>query len=744
MKDVDFLAFKLPRVQIYSLIVFFTLSLYASGFSDITPFMLFDFEDDFNLKEIETTNLSVKFVTTETGHALRVKTNPNKDLPSIFLKAPEGHWDLSRYEYIEMDVRNLGNKPVTVWCRVLPKRPRTRHMGTVNLDAGESGTLKLILSRSIVPIRLSEPVEFINMNGAPGQPDRVGDTGDFDQSNIEQISIFVLRSSSDYAFEIDNIRAGGRIVKIMDAEDFFPFVDEFGQFIHEEWPGKVHSVEELIEHREEETEDLALNPGPTNWDKYGGWANGPKLKATGFFRVEKYNGKWWLVDPEGHLFWSHGSCGVRLRGRSGRTTPLTDRMHYFRNLPDDDSPLARFYSEGRAREYPKDKYYAGKVTKNFSFLSANLYRKYGEDYNKQLPEIQFKRLRSWGMNTLGNWSSPGETLKLPYFRYISTGNARVIEGSEGYWRQFPDPFDVSYREGLRENFKREIGGPADDPWLIGYFVDHEQDWEDEVSLSLATLASPPDQPAKKVFISDLKSKYGTIDKLNTAWRTNYASWDALLQSREIPDNLKDIVVHDFSFIGIIKPTHDPNREEIWTDLTDFYTKLSDAYFRISQEELKRVAPNHLYFGSPFASSRNDRAIRAAAKYCDVIGFDLYENPAYIAAFRLPEGCVDKPTCICEWHLGACDRGMFHTSLMGTASQEERAEAYKQYVQNALGHYNFVGTHWFTIGSQEITGRWDGENYNNGFTDVCDTPYEEMIKACREVGYNMYEYRLKGK
>ena len=91
-------------------------------------------------------------------------------------------------------------------------------MGSVPLEKGESGTLKLVLSRSIVPIRLSEPVEFINMNGAPGQFRR--GYGDFNIANIKQISIFVLRSSSDYAFEIDNIRAGGRIVKIMDAEDF--------------------------------------------------------------------------------------------------------------------------------------------------------------------------------------------------------------------------------------------------------------------------------------------------------------------------------------------------------------------------------------------------------------------------------------------------------------------------------------------------------------------------------------------
>ena len=44
----------------------------------------------------------------------------------------------------------------------------------------------------------------------------------------------------------------------------------------------------------------------------------------------------------------------------------------------------------------------------------------------------------------------------------------------------------------------------------------------------------------------------------------------------------------------------------------------------------------------------------------------------------------------------------------------------------------------------LTGRWDGEGYQIGFVDVADTPYPEMIKASREVGENMYTYRMNGK
>ncbi len=36
--------------------------------------------------------------------------------------------------------------------------------------------------------------------------------------------------------------------------------------------------------------------------KYGGWLNGPRQTATGFFRVQKINNRWWAIDPEGYLY----------------------------------------------------------------------------------------------------------------------------------------------------------------------------------------------------------------------------------------------------------------------------------------------------------------------------------------------------------------------------------------------------------------------------------------------------------
>jgi len=151
-----------------------------------------------------------------------------------------------------------------------------------------------------------------------------------------------------------------------------------------------------------------------------------------------------------------------------------------------------------------------------------------------------------------------------------------------------------------------------------------------------------------------------------------------------------------------------------------------------------LRPNQLYMGCRFAWV-NDRAARAAGKFCDIVCYNRYRYS--VEELRLP-GEIDMPLIIGEFHFGALDRGMFHTGLRKTANQEDRADKYRDYVQGALRNPYIVGTHWFQYKDQATTGRGDGENYQIGFIDICDKPYPEIVRACREVGYNLYEYRLK--
>ena len=292
--------------------------------------------------------------------------------------------------------------------------------------------------------------------------------------------------------------------------------------------------------------------------------------------------------------------------------------------------------------------------------------------------------------------------------------ARMVEGSQGYWGKFPDVFDPAFAEGLRRQMTAKRDGSANDPWCLGYFSDNEMSWGDEVSLALAALASPADQPAKIAFLADLRAKYGDIDRLNTAWSTEHASWDALSAATDLPP-----------------------RDRADADLKAFYTRVAETYFRTVREAIKEIAPHQLYLGCRFAWS-NPRAAAAAARLCDVVSYNLYRRS--VADF-VATGAGDVPLIIGEFHFGALDRGMFHTGLVPVSNQEARATAYDDYVRGALGHPQFVGTHWFQYQDQPTIGRvLDGENYQIGFVDIADTPHREIVAASQAVGWDMYGYR----
>ncbi len=675
-----------------------TLPLHAE--EQAQSLTLFSFDKGFNISSIITNDAKVNL--SQDG-ALRIETGTKQNWPGITLKTPAGKWDLSKYEYITVDIKNTDTKPVTVYCRVdNPGADGSNNCVTdsITLNPDKSETLTVRLYPTTY--QLSEPVELIGMRQGPAQQ------GKLDASNITQLIVFVTKPGDKHVFEIDNIRAGGH-VKMMDTATFFPFIDEFGQFIHKDWPGKTHSQEELIAHGKIEEKHLDANPTPPNRNKYGGWTAGPKLKATGFFRVQKYKDKWWLVDPEGRLFWSHGIDCVR----SANATPITDREHYYRNLPKNDSLFSTFY--GRGGWAPHGYYKDHSPYRTYDFSQANFLRKYGPDWQQKFADITHRRLKSWGLNTIANWSDSKIYLmrKTPYVATISY-SARNLEGSQGYWGKFFDVFDPSFRQALRRRLEREKDTSSGDPWCVGYFVHNELSWGDETSLAAAALTSPPDQPAKKVFVENLKAKYKSIDKLNNAWGTNHKTWDALLQSNKAPD-----------------------KKKARDDLTAFYTKIAETYFKTIREEVKKIAPNQLYMGCRFAWV-NDLAARAATKFCDIVSYNRYSYS--VENHRLPDG-IDMPVIIGEFHFGALDRGMFHTGLKKTTNQQDRADKYKSYVQGALRNPYIVGTHWFQYKDQATTGRGDGENYQIGFIDICDKPYPETIKACRQVGYTMYEYRI---
>jgi len=677
---------------------------------------LFSFEHDFTLSQLRPTDARVRLVASrETGRgaALRVDTGHTQPWPGVVLKPPAGPWDLSRWSQVLMDVWNIGHEELTLCCRVdSPGADGVNHCHTFKLTLPPGG--RGVLGGGVIRKRaVRSAIRPIGMRGPP--PGTGSQRRAVEMSKVSRIILFVPKPDADHAFVVDNIVAAVPYVPPNDLPSpgvpFFPMIDEFGQYVHKSWPGKTHSPEALASHAAAEGKDLAAHPGPAGRNRYGGWADGPLLETDGFFRVAKVGGTWWLVDPAGRLFWSQGIDCVRSRN----PTPITHREGYFRNLPAPGADAGAFYAAGDRA--PHGYYSTLREYRTYDFTRANLLRKYGRDWERRAAAIAHRRLRSWGLNTIGNWSDP-KIRRMRRTPYVGTIHYRTprLEGSKGYWVRFPDVFDPGFRRGLRDRLDKERGVTAGDPWCIGYFVDNELSWGTDTSLAVAALASGPKQAAKRVFLTDLKAAYGDIAKLNAAWGTSHRSWEAMLQSRATPD-----------------------AKRARADLLAFNTRIAETYFRTIAQELRRIAPNQLYLGCRFAWV-NDTAVRAAAAYCDVISYNRYTHS--VAELRLPED-VEKPVIIGEFHFGALDRGLFHTGLRAARDQAHRAELYEAYVRGALRNPLIVGTHWFQYLDQPTTGRIDGENYQIGFLDICDRPYPPIVAAARRIGETMYSQRASG-
>ncbi|MFD1315198.1 beta-agarase [Namhaeicola litoreus] len=668
--------------------------------------LLFDFEDISQIELVKPQDASFDLRDSLDNKFIQVNNGYTIKETGVKLLCPEGKpWDLSGYFQIKAEVANVGDEDIQVELFVGNDPDdllRWYCSDYIDLSPGESKTITVDLAWT--PWIFNPQIEIEGLRGVPGKIKA-------DLSQVTELTFCSRYATQPNHFTIDNVKAVGRYEE-RNPDNFFPFVDEYGQYIHEDWKNKMHSEKELKESGLRELDYLERVTGPENRGKFGGWTHGPRLKATGFFRTEKLKDQWWMVDPEGYLFWS---AGLNCVASNSVFTGITGREQYFRNLPQKNSDFNEFYGKGTIATHG---FYRDKIPyETYNFYQSNLYRKFGDDWLKTFQDMAHLRIKDWGMNTIGFMSDFGATRqhKTPYVGSIWIHETPKIEGSTGFWGKFHDVFDPSFRTAVRNSVMAQKEG-ANDPWCIGYFVDNELSWGLLGSLSVGTLQSPATQPAKIEFVNDLKSKYQNIEKLNAVWTSNYASWDALLNTVEKPNEIK-----------------------AKEDLIAFYKKIADTYFSVINEELKAIAPNQNYLGCRFAWANNDAVLTAASKYLDIMSFNKYEYS--IANFRLPAG-VDKPVMIGEFHFGALDRGSFHIGIKKAKDQTERGQMYQDYIQGALRHPNIVGAHWFQYIDEPNTGRFDGENYNVGFLDICDNPYEELIEKVKETTYSMYEYRTK--
>ena len=677
--------------------------------------LLFSFEEPAELAKATANNVRLQLVSRGTTHgkrALQVEFLPNVDWPNLMFRA-ETAWDWRGYGGLAFDLYNPMREAVRFGVRV-DDDPRAD--GWRFCRQGAYTIPPRSRTSFVFPLQ-QNPMDF-GMRGLPPLGKgivRIGITneGKVRLDHIVAFQIFLWRDEKPRTLIVDHIRL------IRFEEPLDGIVDEFGQFTRADWRGKVRSISHLRRLFTLERHELERMPAPDDFDEYGAWKSGPQLKATGYFRVEKVDGRWWFVAPNGKLFFSTGMDCVNY----GDPTFITGRETMFTWLPREGEALAKHYGHASGAHMGPIK-----EGRTFNFYAANLERKYGENYPSRWREQTLRRLRSWGFNTIGNWSL-WEWHRNGQMPYVATagvwGHHRRVPSGSDYWGQMHDPFDPQFVANARASIAPVAERVRDDPWCVGFFIDNELSWAGQgeeggrYGLAYGALSLSADaSPAKRAFLEQLRAKYGSIERLNEAWSARYESWDALKPPVQLP------------------PQPTPARQQ---DFSEFVRAFARRYFQTIRDILRELAPNHLYLGCRFAWYSLD-AVAVAAELCDVLSFNIYapklDHRAY--SFLNP---FDKPVIIGEFHFGALDRGMFHTGLVAAANQRERARMYEDYVNSALDHPLFVGCHWFQYIDQPLTGRWfDGENYNIGFVSITDTPYPEMVAAARKTHGAMYRRR----
>ena len=255
-----------------------------------------------------------------------------------------------------------------------------------------------------------------------------------------------------------------------------PLVDEFGQWIHDDWPGKAANLDRLK--TAWMAEEKALSAAGFQYSRYGGYAD-TKAKATGFFRVEKINGVWWFVDPEGHLFLSVGADSISV----SVSTPSEGRTELFAKLPPPEAAPAR---GGRA---------------GTSFYDWNLMRRYGADWTASWVGVTLRRMAAWGFNTIGNWSDQrlAQAHRTPYV--VTTRGWGIETGPMG----IADVYAPDFAETIDRAAAQQCDSRKDDPYLLGYFVGNEPPWPGREPVAVDAILAGRDSALRRAlqaFLAD--------------------------------------------------------------------------------------------------------------------------------------------------------------------------------------------------------------------------------------------------
>ena len=495
-----------------------------------------------------------------------------------------------------------------------------------------------------------------------------------------------------------------------DLKTLSPFIDAFGQCRYASWSGKVTGNADLAQAAREEARRLGTWKPAPGYDRYGGILGaGWHEKPSGFYRVARHDGKWWLVTPAGNPCFYRGICTCP--SLTWDRTPVSGREFLFDWLPPHTGQYAEAWGHNDWGDGGGD---------SVAFLTTNLVRKYGADWKQKETAVTRRRIAAWGFTGYGKWCGIDGEPVLPVLGY--RGIPRLVRR--------PDFFDPEIGRQFRATLERQIAPHRSDPNIVGWSVGNEYD--EIITLDeIRQILGRADASASKRALVEYGLRTvggGSLVRLGALWKVPALS-------------LEELASHP-----ITVPDADLER------LRQYYEDRYDAFV---EKAVKDADPSHLYLGFWIVPGwwQNETDWSIAARHCDVIGYDRYAPVFADALMKRLLKQADKPVLCGEfsfppWYRGQRGFGIYDASW--TPDEAASGEAYSAWVHAAAANPYCVGVSWFQYRDEPITGRGpgqgpalvEGEHYAFGLIDVTDTPKYTLLARIRDANMAATRIRLE--
>ncbi len=559
------------------------------------------------------------------------------------------------------------------------------------------GVLNQCSLRVRLPLSLVDQNRWgIDREGAFLKPRCSGDRVNLEK--VDRIRLIILRKSNQPSrFCISPMMFLSEEVPLIE-HPVLPkgkLIDDIGQSTLHDWTGKTESADQMKQNLQIRLSE-SNHTWPVTMSEWGGWKEKRLDKGTGFFRIHHDGNRWWLIDPSGYYFWSAGMDCVRV-DTTANFYLLEDALSW---IPEKEDEYADIFSERNGHPF-------------INYLAANFIRTFGVDgWRDKWAKIALDELKRLRINTVGNWSEweyASET-KFPYVRPMSFRPQRVAD----IYRDFPDVYHDDFDKDAIE-YAQELSDTKDDPALIGYFMMNEPTWAFSSELpAVGMLYNTPmceTRQELKRFLSDI---YGGDEAFSKGWKMQ-VTLDQVGEGNWNKRFTKEALI----------------------DLESFSQVMVERYFSILARYCKQVDPNHLNLGIRYAGVPPKWAVEGMRSF-DVFSMNNYRDKVPFDVTEEIQQLLKMPVIIGEWHFGALDVGLPSSGIGHVHTQEDRGKAYRIYIEDAAANPNCIGTHWFTLYDQSALGRFDGENYNIGFLDVCNRPHTPLCEAAIISHENIYQ------